>query len=113
MVTILLFDTVNVLLLILLCVLQALVFNVEPENGTEDPNCRTGGNYLPCKSYHNDMPEHIQLKSSSITSLNCQKDLLDTLQRALCASYKHGYYIGEALTYIDNAISVQDCNCVT
>ena len=113
MVTTFLFDTVNVLLVILLCVSQALVINVEPENGTEDPNCRTGGNYLLCKSYHNDIPEHIQLKSSSITSLNCQKDLLSTLQKALRTSYKHGYYIGEVLTCIDNAISVQDCNCVT
>ena len=101
------------LLVILLCASKALVISVDPENGTEDPNCWTGGNYLPCKSYH-DMPVlHFQLMSSSTTSPNCQNDLLNTLQRALCASHEHGYYIGEALTCVDNAISVQDCSCVT
>ena len=111
----------TVILVILWCVSQALVIYVDPENGTEDPKCWTGGTSLPCKDYelakegalYLNVSVNIQLMSH--TSPTCQTEQPDALQRILCRrlEVQRGYDIDRALMCIDNIIYVQDCDCVT
>ena len=49
--TTLTFYTMSAILLNSLCTIRALVIYFDPENGTEDHRCWTGGISLPCKDY--------------------------------------------------------------
>ena len=107
----------TVILAILWCVSQALVIYVDAENGTEDPKCWTGGNYLPCKYFKLAKEGALILNVQLMTHTNstCQKDLTDALQNKFGRYHAipHGYVISGVLTCIDNVFYVEDCYCVT
>ena len=89
--------TISVIVLNTLCTTRALVIYVDPENGTEDHRCWTGGISLPCKDYElakegalylNISKQNIvQLTSSS--NQTCQQDLQDTVQNTVCVLHEY------------------------
>ena len=108
----------GLILLSALCVTRALVIYVDPENGTEDHRCWTGGISLPCKDYElakegalylNISKQNIvQLTSSS--NQTCQQDLQDTVQNTVCVLHE---YNRDKLFCDNNRVSIRNCDCMT
>ena len=114
----------GLILLKALWVTRALVIYVDPENGTEDHRCWTGGISLPCKDYelakegalylnistHDIIDASFELNSNQ----TCQpKNLQNTLQNLLCKKHRHKLYNGGTVKCDKNVISVRNCDCVT
>ena len=119
MMTYLMFSSDKVILVLNVLCVSALVIYVDPENGTKDPKCWTGGSSLPCKDYElakegaQYLNVSVQVQLISATSSTCQKDMLYTLRDTLCTRHDHG--IDGALMCIGSpkVIFVLTCDCVT
>ena len=94
----------------------SMVKNISPK--FEDSMCWTGSVYLPCNKIKDSegILSSKQVLQMMYSNQNCQKDMLDTLQRSLCTKNKRKNAIHGSLHCYGSEtslISIRDCNCVT